>query len=362
MRLVAASLLLVSVGFTAACQPADVADAQVTSTTRSPTDGTPSGTTAPSAIPSDTPTTPVQPAVAPAEPAASPVAAEAGPAQTAAPTALAAARLLTVKGRAPMTGYDRALFGQAWKDTDRNGCDQRNDVLGRDLTGVAYKTGTHDCVVLTGVLADPYSGTTIAFTRGQATSAAVQIDHVVALADAWQKGAQQWDAATRASFANDLLNLLAVDGPLNDQKGAGDTATWLPPNKAYRCAYVARQVGVKTTYGLWVTPAEQDAMARVLSTCPEQLMPTGSSMVAAAPAPAPVVAAAAPAPAPVVAAPAPAPVVPAPVVQAPAVEVPATVTYANCDAVRAAGAAPIRPGDPGFAKKFDRDGDGIGCE
>ena len=231
-----------------------------------------------------------------------------------------------------MTGYDRSLFGQAWKDTDRNGCDQRNDVLGRDLTGVAHEVGTHDCVVLTGALADPYSGTTIAFTRGQATSNAVQIDHVVALADAWQKGAQQWDAATRESFANDLVNLLAVDGPLNEQKGAGDTATWLPPNTAYRCAYVARQVGVKATYGLWVTPAEQDAMVHVLSTCPEQPMPTGSSVLVAAPVP------------------------------APAVEAPSTVTYANCDAVRAAGAAPIHVGDPGYAKKLDRDSDGIGCE
>ena len=312
-QLIAASLLLVSVGFTAACEPADAVSAQASGR-----------------------------AGEPAEPAAA-LAAEAGQAQPAAQTALAAARLLAVKGRAPMTGYDRAQFGQAWLDTDRNGCDQRNDVLGRDLTGIVYKAGTHDCVVLTGTLADPYSGTTIAFTRGQDTSIAVQIDHVVALADAWQKGAQQWDAATRASFANDLLNLLAVDGPLNEQKGAGDTATWLPPNKAYRCAFVARQVGVKATYGLWVTQAEQDAMVRVLSTCPEQPLPTGSSVPAAAPAPAP--AAPAPAPAP-----------------APAVEAPATVTYANCDAVRAAGAAPIHVGDPGYAKKLDRDGDGIGCE
>lgn len=289
-----------------------------------------------------------------AEPTAAPTA-ETGPAQPATPSALAVALLLVVKGRAPMTGYDRSLFGHAWKDTDRNGCDQRNDVLGRDLTGVAYEVGTHDCVVLTGALGDPYSGTTIAFTRGQATSNAVQIDHVVALADAWQKGAQQWDAAKRESFANDLVNLLAVDGPLNEQKGAGDTATWLPPNTAYRCAYVARQVGVKATYGLWVTPAEQDAMVHVLSTCPEQPMPTGSAVLVAAPVPAPVVEATAPAP--VVAVPA-----PAPVGQAPAVEAPATVTYANCDAVRAAGAAPIHVGDPGYAKKLDRDGDGIGCE
>lgn len=340
-QLIAAGLLLVSVGFTAACEPVGAAAAQASGTASSPVGGaTPSGTTTPGATPIATPTSTPEPAAGPAEPVAAP-AAEPDQAQPAAQTALAAARLLAVKGRAPMTGYDRAQFGQAWLDTDRNGCDQRNDVLGRDLTGIVYKAGTHDCVVLTGTLADPYSGTTIAFTRGQDTSIAVQIDHVVALADAWQKGAQQWDAATRASFANDLLNLLAVDGPLNEQKGAGDTATWLPPNRAYRCAFVARQVGVKATYGLWVTQAEQDAMVRVLSTCPEQPLPTGSSVLAVAPAPAPVVEAAA---------------------AAPVVDALATVIYANCDAVRAAGAAPIHVGDPGYAKKLDRDGDGIGCE
>ena len=342
-QLVAAGLLLVSVGFTAACQPADATAALAPGAASSPVGGaTPSGTTTPGATPIAPPTPTPEPAAGPAELVAAP-AAEPDQAQPPAQTALAAARLLTVKGRAPMTGYDRAQFGQAWLDTDRNGCDQRNDVLGRDLTGIVHKAGTHDCVVLSGLLADPYSGTTIAFTRGQTTSSAVQIDHVVALSDAWQNGAQQWDAATRASFANDLVNLLAVDGPLNEQKGAGDAATWLPPNKAYRCAYVARQVGVKTTYGLWVTQAEQDAMVRVLTTCPEQPMPTGSSVLAVAPAPVP------------------APVVPAAAL-APVVDAPATVTYANCDAVRTAGAAPIHVGDPGYATKLDRDGDGIGCE
>jgi Protein of unknown function (DUF1524) len=277
VQLVAASLLLAAVGFTAACEPIDAPGVRSSGAASSSADGvTPSGTTTRSGTPVATPRPTAQPTDEPAAPTA-----EAGEAQPAAQTALAAARLLAVKGRAPMTGYDRAQFGQAWKDTDRNGCDQRNDVLGRDLTGVVYKAGTHDCLVLTGVLADPYGGTTINFTRGQATSNAVQIDHVVALADAWQKGAQQWGAAARESFANDLVNLLAVDGPLNLEKGSGDTATWLPPNKAYRCAYVARQVGVKVTYGLWVTQAEQDAMVRVLSTCPEQPMPTGSATASA---------------------------------------------------------------------------------
>jgi hypothetical protein len=196
-------------------------------------------------------------------------------ATAAAPTGTAADTLATlaVKGRAPKTGYSRDEFGPSWSDVDHNGCDQRNDVLARDMTGTTFKPGTHDCVVLTGTLADPYTGTTIAFTRGAGTSEAVQIDHVVALSDAWQKGAQQLDADTRQRLGNDPLNLLAVDGPTNDRKGDGDAATWLPPNRAYRCAYVARQVAVKAKYGLWVTQAEHDAIAGVLAGCPGQPVP-----------------------------------------------------------------------------------------
>ncbi|WP_369816321.1 HNH endonuclease family protein [Cellulomonas sp. Leaf334] len=204
------------------------------------------------------------------------VTAEALPVDAPPQSALATATLLPVKGRAPKTGYDRDLYGHAWKDVDRNGCDTRNDILRRDLTEQVLKDGTNGCVVLAGTLADPYSGLPIAFVRGQATSSDVQIDHVVALSDSWQKGAQQWDTPTREAFANDPLNLLAADGPLNQQKGDGDTATWLPPNDAFRCAYVARQVGVKYTYGLWVTQAERDAMVRVLSTCPTQPLPAGA--------------------------------------------------------------------------------------
>jgi hypothetical protein len=262
---------------------------------------------------------------------------------------------LPVKGRAPKTGYSREQFGQAWADVDRNGCDTRNDMLRRDLTAIALKSGSHDCVVLSGVLNDPYTATLINFLRGNTTSTAVQIDHVVALSDAWQKGAQQLSAAQRLSFANDPLNLLAVDGPSNLKKSDGDAATWLPPNKSYRCAYVARQISVKSSYGLWVTQAEHDAMARVLGDCPDTLAPTNLEAPAAQAAPAPVQQAA-PAPG-LVPAQAPAPVAPVPVAP-----VPAAAYYANCAAVRAAGAAPIRAGQPGYSSKLDRDGDGVGCE
>lgn len=194
-------------------------------------------------------------------------------------TALALLATLAVKGRAPKTGYDRDLFGQTWADTDRNGCDTRNDILKRDLTGETFRSGTRDCVVITGQLADPYTGRTLSFTKADAS--AVQIDHVVALSDAWQKGAQQWDAGKRLGFANDPLNLLAVDGPTNASKSDGDAATWLPPNKAYRCAMVARQTAVKAKYGLWATAAERDAIARVLSSCPIERAPTGGSPTSA---------------------------------------------------------------------------------
>ena len=175
---------------------------------------------------------------------------------------------LEVKGRAPKTGYDRSEFGQRWKDLNRNGCDERNDVLRRDLTKITTRHGTRGCVVIKGTLRDPYTGDTIRFRKAEAS--AVQIDHVVSLSDAWQKGAQQWTAEQREEFANSFLNLRAVSGSANAAKGDGDAATWLPPNKAARCEYVAWQVIVKATFELWVTQAEHDAMARVLADCPDQ--------------------------------------------------------------------------------------------
>ncbi|MDQ1432219.1 MAG: hypothetical protein QOF40_2821 [Actinomycetota bacterium] len=178
---------------------------------------------------------------------------------------------LTVKGRGPKTGYAREQFGPAWADVDRNGCGTRNDILNRDLTAKQWRVGTHGCVVIAGLLADPYTGQLMPFAKADA--AAVQIDHVVALSDAWQKGAAGWSTTRRLAFANDPLNLLAVDGPSNAQKSDGDTATWLPPNRPYRCTFVARQVAVKAKWDLWVTAAERDAMRRVLSKCPEQPAP-----------------------------------------------------------------------------------------
>ena len=181
--------------------------------------------------------------------------------------ALAQLETIPVKGRAPKTGYTREEFGPAWADVDHNGCDTRNDILARDLEGETFKPGTQNCVVATGTLADRYTGKTINFVRGNKTSSAVQIDHVIALSDAWQKGAQRLSADQRKQLANDPLNLMAADGPTNGAKGDKDAATWLPPNRAFRCEYVARQTAVKAKYKLWVTQAEHAAIANILASC-----------------------------------------------------------------------------------------------
>ncbi|MEK0156782.1 HNH endonuclease family protein [Arthrobacter oryzae] len=174
---------------------------------------------------------------------------------------------IPVKGRAPKTGYSRDQFGPAWADVDRNGCDTRNDILARDLTGETFKPGTRDCVVATGTLADKYTGTTIRFVRGADSSSAVQIDHIIPLSLAWQTGAQQFSVEQRRQFANDPLNLMAADGAANSAKGDRDAATWLPPNKAFRCEYTARMTAVKAKYKLWVTQPEHDAIQGILAAC-----------------------------------------------------------------------------------------------
>ncbi len=173
---------------------------------------------------------------------------------------------LLVKGRAPKTGYAREQFGNGWGRT--YGCDTRNIILYRDLENVLLEG---ECKVISGTLNDPYTGTIIEFTKDD--SDAVQIDHVIALSNAWQTGAQQLTIELRKQFANDPIELLAVDGAANQAKSDGDAATWLPKNKLFRCEYIARQIAVKKKYTLWVTEAEKQAMVQVLATCPSQLLP-----------------------------------------------------------------------------------------
>jgi hypothetical protein len=186
-----------------------------------------------------------------------------------APLAVDVLARLEVKGRAPKTGYRRDEFYTNWPDI--NGCDARNVVLARDLVDtVIEEDGNRRCIVLSGILNDPYTGDTISFVRGPGTSSLVHIDHVVALSDAWQKGAQYLDKSARRALASDPLNLLAVEGKINMAKGDSDAASWLPPNKAFRCQFVARQISVKYKYDLWVTAAERDAIVRVLEKCPDE--------------------------------------------------------------------------------------------
>lgn len=177
-------------------------------------------------------------------------------------TALEVLDQLEVKGRAPKTGYSREQFGAGWDS--QGACDMRNIILKRDLVDTVVD---EQCRVQQGVLNDPYTGEVIQFKRGAGTSQQVQIDHVVALSDAWQKGAQALSVDRRVQLANDPLNLLAVSGPANQQKGDGDAATWLPANNAFRCQYVARQIAVKKKYQLWVTIAEKQAIIRVWQQC-----------------------------------------------------------------------------------------------
>jgi hypothetical protein len=195
------------------------------------------------------------------------------------PAGSALEALETLAIREPTTSdeadYDRDAFGPAWDDVDDNGCDTRNDILARDLERIAYADDESACVVRTGTLDDPYTGTTIEFVRGVKTSAAVQIDHVVALGDAWPKGAAAWDDETRRDFANDPLNLIATDGQANSAKGSRDASEWLPPAAGFRCSYVARQIAVKASYELAVAPDELDAMREVLATCPAEPLPLG---------------------------------------------------------------------------------------
>lgn len=170
------------------------------------------------------------------------------------------------------SGYNRSVFGYRTTDVDKNGCDVREDVLARDLKQVRFKY-SGSCKVASGLLHDPYTGLNINFVRGRKTSALVQIDHVVALENAWQSGAWKWSHAKRLKFGNDMLNLLAVQGAANQEKGSASAAYWLPSNKSFRCDYVARQIAVKYKYNLSVTNAEKRSMASILHGCSAQKLP-----------------------------------------------------------------------------------------
>lgn len=175
---------------------------------------------------------------------------------------------LPVKGRAPKTGYSRELFYDTWPNID--GCSLRQHIIKREMGDSAIISTDDNCSVVSGEYDEPYTGSHKIFYQKSDFTTGVQIDHVVALSDAWQKGAQKLTPDERYQLATDPLNLLAVDSKANQDKVDGDAATWLPPNKAFRCAYVARQVSVKYKYHLWVTEAEKNAVKNILSRCPDE--------------------------------------------------------------------------------------------
>lgn len=211
---------------------------------------------------------------APEPPSAAPPPATSQPSATPVSPTYDAARAtlarLPVKGWDRNTDFSRYRFGQAWSDDvnvefGHNGCNTRDDVLRRDLADLVVRPGT--CYAQSGVLHDPYTGQAIAFTRGPATSEAVQVDHLVSLSDAWYKGAREWDDQRRRDFANDPRNLLAVGGQANFDKAFRDATAWLPPNEGFRCEFVAKQIDVKAAYGLWLSKNEKRAMQDVLASC-----------------------------------------------------------------------------------------------
>ena len=243
-----------------------------------------------------------------------------------------------------LPGYDRDYFGEAWVDVDGNGCGTRDDILARDLTEV---TKRDKCVVQSGTLADPYTGQTIDFVKGAGTGrdGGVQIDHVVALSNAWKTGAKHWDDARRLQFANDPYNLLAVDDQANQDKSDASADEWLPSNTAFQCEYVARQVGVKSKYGLWVTSDEYSAMSNILASCPTQEVPAGVGVTAGVSKPSQ-------------------PSQPSEPSRPSEPSLPSqpTVSYKNCTEVWNAIGRPLYRGEPGYAPHLDRDNDGIACE
>lgn len=204
---------------------------------------------------------------APAEDALASAGGESSQGDPTAPLATDVLEQLAVKGRAPKTGYERTQFYSGWPNIE--GCSLRQRIIRREI-GETATLSDDQCTVVSGEFDEPYTGQHLIFYEKSDFSTGIQIDHVVALSDAWQKGAQNLSADDRYNLATDPLNLLAVDSSANQKKSDGDAATWLPANKAFRCQYVARQVSVKYKYHLWVTQAEHDAIANILTSCPNE--------------------------------------------------------------------------------------------
>lgn len=325
-----------------ACTPAVDDPAPVVSTSTS-AEASPSASAEPTAeVATEAPVEEVT-----TEPAPSPEPTEAPVEEIIVGSAMEALKSLAVQPAYTGGGYDRDAFGAAWEDVDGNGCDTRNDILRRDIPNASVGS---DCTVQFGSFPDPYTGTVIEFDRSAGGGGGIDIDHVVALSAAWATGAADWDATKRLQFANDPLNLLASDSGENRGKGDKDASAYLPPNQAFHCEYVARQIAVKAKYTAWVTPAEKSAMETVLATCPDEPLPSDGTITDVSETI----------------------TEPAPVVE----EMPTThqevlpnptggiePNYGSCEAVKMVGAGPYTQGvDPEYDFYRDGDNDGVVCE
>ncbi|ONM46983.1 HNH endonuclease family protein [Nocardia donostiensis] len=175
-------------------------------------------------------------------------------------------------------GYERGcragqacVFGPAWSDEHtgpggRDGCDTRNNVLARQLTEVIHRPGTRDCVVVSGTLADPYTGERIEFRKAAAGD--VPVDHVYPLAAAWDFGASGWPDDLRVRFANDLdYNLLVTTRDANQAKGDSTPSEWLPPSRPGHCFYAGKYLSVAIRYDLPVTTADHTVLRGIAQMC-----------------------------------------------------------------------------------------------
>ncbi|OBK86099.1 hypothetical protein A5649_21105 [Mycolicibacter heraklionensis] len=184
------------------------------------------------------------------------------------------AGITVVPARAHRHDYRRSVFGDAWDDDNdapggHNGCDTRNDILNRDLVDITH-VSTKRCAeaVASGILHDPYTNATVAFTRGAKIGEAVQIDHIVPLAYAWDMGASAWPYRQRLRFANDPANLLAVAGKGNQDKGDAGPGQWMPPNKSFACQYAVAYIAVLRGYALRLDQPSADVLRAAAATCP----------------------------------------------------------------------------------------------
>lgn len=193
---------------------------------------------------------------------------------TVAPGTDVLAGIAEIPGRVRLHDYRRTAFGESWTDDNpapggHNGCDTRNDILDRDLVDKTFVSISRcPAAVATGTLRDPYTSRTVPFVRGNQIGAAVQIDHIVPLALAWDLGARTWTDQLRLRFANDPANLLAVDGPTNQDKGDKEPVLWMPPNTAFHCQYAMQYLAVLRGYGLPVDAPSAPVLRSAAATCP----------------------------------------------------------------------------------------------